>query len=91
MALIFQRMVKQSFDLQHLCGPEEGVEPLLLDLNLSLVHEVQQQPQVDLPHVSQYHYRVLTGVTLKNIVVVREEKNAVLILASLGLYYYCET
>ena len=91
MALIFQRMVKQSFDLQHLCGPEEGVEPILLDLDLSLVHEVQQQPQVDLSHVSQYHYRVLTGVTLKNIVVVREEKNAVLILASLGLYYYCET
>ena len=91
MALIFQRMVKQAFDLQHLCGPEEGVEPVLLHLDLSLVHEVQEEPEVDLAHVSQYHYRVLTGVTLKNIVVVREEKNAVLILASLGLYYYCET
>ena len=91
MALIFQRVVKQAFDLQHLSGAEEGVEPLLFDLNLSLVHEVEEQPEVDLSHVSQYHYRVLTGVTLKNIVVVREEKNAVLILASLGLYYYCET
>ena len=67
------------------------MEPLLLHLHLALVHEVQQQPQVDLSHVSQYHYRVLTGVTLENIVVVREEKNALLILASLGLYYYCET
>ena len=91
MALIFQGVVQQAFDLQHLCGPEEGVEPLLLHLHLALVHEVQQQPQVDLSHVSQYHYRVLTGVTLENIVVVREKKNALLILASLGLYYYCET
>ena len=91
MALIFQRMVKQAFDLQHLGGAEEGVESLLLHLNLALVHEVQEEPEVNLSHVSQYHYRVLTGVALKNIVVVREEKNAVLILASLGLYYYCET
>ena len=91
MALIFQRVVKQAFDLQHLSGAEEGVEPLLFDLNLSLVHEVEEQSEVDLTYVSQYHYRVLTGVALKNIVVVREEKNAVLILASLGLYYYCET
>ena len=91
MALIFQRVVKQAFDLQHLGGAEEGVEPLLFNLNLSLVHEVEEQSEVDLTYVSQYHYRVLTGVALKNIVVVREEKNAVLILASLGLYYYCET
>lgn len=91
MALIFQRVVQQAFDLQHLGGAEEGVEPVLLHLDLALVHEVQEEPQVDLSHVAQYHYRVLTGVTLKNIVVVREEKNAVLILASLGLYYYCET
>ena len=76
MALIFQRVVKQAFDLQHLSGAEEGVEPLLFDLNLSLVHEVEEQSEVDLSYVSQYHYRVLTGVTLKNIVVVREEKNA---------------
>ena len=91
MALIFQRMVKQAFDLQHLGGAEEGVESLPLHLDLALAHEVQEEPEVDLAHVSQYHYRVLTGVTLKNIVVVREEKNAVLILASLGLYYYCGT
>ena len=42
MALIFQRVVKQAFDLQHLSGAEEGVEPLLFDLNLSLVHEVEE-------------------------------------------------
>ena len=91
MALIFQRVVQQAFDLQHLGGAEEGVEPVLLHLDLALVHEVEEEAEVHLTHVSQYHYRVLTGVTLKNIVVVREEKNAVLILASLGLYYYCET
>ena len=74
MALIFQRVVKQAFDLQHLGGAEEGVEPLLFDLNLSLVHEVEEQSEVDLTYVSQYHYRVLTRVALQNIFIVKEQE-----------------
>ena len=65
MALIFQRMVKQSFDLQHLCGPQEGVEPLLLDLNLSLVHEVEEQAEIFLSHVPQDDNRVGARVALR--------------------------
>ena len=74
MALFFERMVQQSLDLQHLRGPKEGVEPVLLHLDLALVHEVEEEAEVDLSHVSEYHYRVLTRVALKNIVVVRREE-----------------
>ena len=66
MALIFQRMVKQAFDLQHLGGAEEGVESLLLHLDLALVHEVEEEAEVLLPHVPQDHDRVLAGVALQH-------------------------
>ena len=65
MALIFQRVVKQAFDLQHLGGAEEGVEPLLFDLNLSLVHEVEEQAEIFLSHVPQDDNRVRARVALR--------------------------
>ena len=74
LALFFERMVQQALDLQHLGCPEEGVEPVLLHLDLSLVHEVQEQAKIDFSDVSEYHYRVLTRVALENIVIVREQE-----------------
>ena len=58
-------MVQQPLDLEHLSCPEEAIESLLVHLNLPGVHEVQQQPEVLLPHVPQDDDWVLTGVTLK--------------------------
>ena len=66
MALFFERMVQQSLDLQHLSGAEESVEPVLLHLYLPLVHEVEEEAKVHLPYVTEYHYRVLTGVALQS-------------------------
>ena len=74
MALFFERMVQQSLDLQHLRGPKEGVEPVLLHLDLALVHEVEEEAEVHLTHVSQYHYRVLTRGALQNIFIVKEQE-----------------
>ena len=38
LALFFERMVQQALDLQHLGRPEEGVESVLLHLDLALVN-----------------------------------------------------
>ena len=67
LALFFQRMIKEALDLKHLGRPEEAGQLVLLHLDLAGVHEVEQQPQVLLPHVPQDDDRVLAWVTLKTI------------------------
>ena len=57
-------MVDEALDLEHLGGAEEGGDPVLVHGHLARVHEVEQQPQVLLPHVAQDHDRVLARVAL---------------------------
>ena len=64
MALFFEGMVDEALDLEHLGGAEEGGDPVLVHRHLARVHEVEQQPQVLLPHVAQDHDRVLARVAL---------------------------
>ena len=64
MALFFEGMVDEALDLEHLGGAEEGGDPVLVHGHLARVHEVEQQPQVLLPHVAQDHDRVLARVAL---------------------------
>lgn len=64
LALFFEGMVDEALDLEHLGGAEEGGDPVLVHGHLARVHEVEQQPQVLLPHVAQDHDRVLARVAL---------------------------
>ena len=66
LALIFEWMVGEPLDLERLCSPEEGCDPLLVHLHLALVHEVEEEAEVLLPHVPQDHDRVLAGVALQH-------------------------
>ena len=58
-------MVQQAFDLQHLCCSEEGVDPILIDLDLPGVHEGEQEAKILLPDVPEDDDRMLTGVALQ--------------------------
>ena len=57
-------MVRESLDLEGLRGPEEALDVLPVDLDLAVVHEVQQTPQVVLGHVAEDDDRVLARVVL---------------------------
>lgn len=65
LALLFQRVVSQPLDLECLSGPEEALEPVLVDLHLAVVHKVEKAAQVVLPDIPQDDDGVLARVALK--------------------------
>ena len=58
-------VVRQTSDLQALCRFEKGVELVLGNIHLPVVHELEQGEEVIVFDVSQHDDWVLAGVALK--------------------------
>lgn len=52
LALFLEGVVCETFDLESLSGPEETFEAVVVDLNLPVIHKVEETTEVVLPHIS---------------------------------------
>jgi len=62
---VLRLLLRESRDAQHFGGLEEGLQGLLVHVDLAVVDELHQRMQVHEVHILQQYDRVFAGCALK--------------------------